>query len=52
VNGKLYFVPPAFSGIGAIYNMGTLAELGVRAPTTWSQVLALCDKAKAAGIAA
>ena len=24
VNGKLYFVPPAFSGIGAIYNMGTL----------------------------
>jgi raffinose/stachyose/melibiose transport system substrate-binding protein len=52
LNGKLYFVPPAFSGIGAIYSMGTLAELGVRAPTTWSQVLALCDKAKEAGIAA
>jgi raffinose/stachyose/melibiose transport system substrate-binding protein len=52
VNGKLYFVPPAFSGIGAIYNMGTLGKLGVQAPTTWSQVLALCDKAKEAGIAA
>jgi raffinose/stachyose/melibiose transport system substrate-binding protein len=52
VNGKLYFVPPAFSGIGAIYNMGTLSKLGVRAPTTWSQVLALCDRAKDEGIAA
>lgn len=52
VKGKLYFVPPAYSGIGAIYNMETLAKLGVSAPTTWSDVLALCDKAKAAGLAA
>jgi raffinose/stachyose/melibiose transport system substrate-binding protein len=52
VNGKLYFVPPAFSGIGAIYNMDTLSKLGVQAPTTWSQVLAFCDKAKDEGIAA
>jgi raffinose/stachyose/melibiose transport system substrate-binding protein len=52
VGGRLYFVPPAFSGIGAIYNMDTLAKLGVQAPTTWSQVLALCDKAKSAGMAA
>jgi raffinose/stachyose/melibiose transport system substrate-binding protein len=52
VDGKLYFVPPAFSGIGAIYNMETLSKLGVQAPTTWSQVLSLCDKAKDAGIAA
>jgi raffinose/stachyose/melibiose transport system substrate-binding protein len=52
VKGKLYFVPPAYSGIGAIYNMQTLAKLGATAPTTWSQVLALCDKAKAAGLAA
>ena len=52
VKGKLYFVPPAYSGIGAIYNMDTLAKIGAQAPTTWSQVLALCDKAKDAGIAA
>ena len=44
VNGKLYFVPPAFSGIGAIYNMDTLGKIGAQAPTTWSQVLALCDQ--------
>jgi raffinose/stachyose/melibiose transport system substrate-binding protein len=52
VKGKLYFVPPAYSGIGAIYNMGTLGKLGMSAPKTWSDVLALCDKAKAAGLAA
>jgi raffinose/stachyose/melibiose transport system substrate-binding protein len=30
----------------------TLEKIGACAPTTWNQVLALCDKAKAAGIAA
>jgi raffinose/stachyose/melibiose transport system substrate-binding protein len=52
VSGKLYFVPPAYSGIGAIYNMDTLTKIGAQPPTTWSQVLALCSKAKTAGIAA
>jgi raffinose/stachyose/melibiose transport system substrate-binding protein len=52
VNGKLYIVPVAFSGIGAIYNMDNLKKLGLQAPTTWNQVLTLCDKAKAAGMAA
>jgi raffinose/stachyose/melibiose transport system substrate-binding protein len=52
VGGKLYIVPVAYSGIGAIYNMGTLAKLGASPPTTWSQVLALCATAKAAGVAA
>jgi raffinose/stachyose/melibiose transport system substrate-binding protein len=52
VKGKLYMVPPAYSGIGAIYNMETLTKLGVSAPTTWSEVLALCDKAKEADLAA
>jgi diketogulonate reductase-like aldo/keto reductase len=51
VGGRLYFVPPAYSGIGAIYNMNTLGKIGAQPPTTWSQVLNLCDKAKAAGIA-
>jgi raffinose/stachyose/melibiose transport system substrate-binding protein len=32
--------------------MNTLAKIGATAPTTWSQVLDLCAKAKAAGIAA
>jgi raffinose/stachyose/melibiose transport system substrate-binding protein len=52
VKGKLYVVPPALSGIGAIYNMGTLAKLRVAPPTTWSGVLSLCATARAAGIAA
>lgn len=52
VDGKLYTVPLALSGLGAIYNMSVLKQLGVAPPTTWSQVLNLCSKAKAAGITA
>lgn len=52
VDGKLYFVPPAYSGIGAIYNMNTLNQYGLKPPTTWNAVLSFCQKAKAAGIAA
>jgi raffinose/stachyose/melibiose transport system substrate-binding protein len=52
VGGKLYTVPLGLSGLGPIYNMSVLSQLGVGAPTTWSQVLSLCSKAKAAGIAA
>jgi raffinose/stachyose/melibiose transport system substrate-binding protein len=52
VGGKLYTVPLGLSGLGPIYNMSVLNQLGVSAPTTWSQVLTLCSKAKTAGIAA
>jgi raffinose/stachyose/melibiose transport system substrate-binding protein len=46
VNGKTYTLPLAFSGIGALYNMSALAKVGKRPPTTFNQVLALCDAAK------
>jgi raffinose/stachyose/melibiose transport system substrate-binding protein len=46
VNGKTYTLPLAFSGIGALYNMASLAKVGKSAPTTFTQLLALCDAAK------
>ena len=50
VNGQaLLRAPRRYSGIGAIYNMGTLAKLGVSATDDVEPVLALCTKAKAAG---
>jgi raffinose/stachyose/melibiose transport system substrate-binding protein len=52
VDGKTYLLPMAFTGIGAIYNRPALAEVGGQAPTTWTQLLALCDSAKAKGKAA
>jgi raffinose/stachyose/melibiose transport system substrate-binding protein len=52
VGGKLYTVPLGLSGLGPIYNMSVLKQLGVAAPATWAQVLALCAKAKDAGITA
>jgi raffinose/stachyose/melibiose transport system substrate-binding protein len=52
VDGKLYTVPLGLSGLGPIYNLTVLKQLGVSPPTTWSQVLALCSKAKASGLVA
>ncbi len=49
VDGKTYLLPMAFSGIGAIYNQTALQAVGVQAPTTWTQLLAFCDAAKAKG---
>lgn len=52
VDGKTYILPLSFSGIGAIYNKDALAEVGAQPPTTWTQLLALCDVAKEKGKAA
>jgi raffinose/stachyose/melibiose transport system substrate-binding protein len=49
VDGRTYLLPMAFSGIGAIYNEAALTEIGVPAPTTWSELLAYCAAAKAKG---
>lgn len=49
VAGKTYLLPMAFSGIGAIYNQTALREIGVTAPTTWTELLAYCAAAKAKG---
>src|SRR4051795_13281779 len=35
VGGKLYTVPLAISGLGPIYNMSVLGQLGVGVPKTW-----------------
>ena len=49
-DGKTYILPISFSGIGAFYNKPALdAVNGGAAPSTWSEVLALCDAAKAHG---
>jgi raffinose/stachyose/melibiose transport system substrate-binding protein len=52
VGGKLYTVPLAISGLGPIYNMSVMGQLGASIPKTWDQVLALCDTAKSKGLAA
>lgn len=47
--GKQYLLPVTFTGIGAVYNKKAFDDVEATEPTTWSQVLALCDKAKASG---
>jgi len=49
VDGKVYAVPIGSTGLGPVYNETTLKSLGVAIPTTFTQVLDLCAKAKAAG---
>lgn len=49
VDGVRYLLPMAFSGIGAIYNVDTLDEIGSGAPETWDELLAFCDAAQSAG---
>ena len=48
-DGKLLSVPIGALGLGPVYNDQTMAELGVEIPTTYSEVLALCETAKANG---
>lgn len=49
VDGGRFLLPMALSGIGAIYNQATLAEIGSEAPETWDEVLAFCASAQDAG---
>jgi len=49
IDGKTYIAPIAFSGIGALYNDDALTAAGLKAPTTWTEVLQFCADAKAAG---
>ena len=52
VDGKTYLLPMSFSGIGAIYNQTALQAVGVKAPATWTELLAFCAAAKGKGKAA
>lgn len=49
-DGKTYIFSPGTSMLGAIYNKKAFATAGVEPPTTWSELLAVCDKLKKKGI--
>ncbi|MFP8883837.1 ABC transporter substrate-binding protein [Streptomyces mangrovi] len=49
VDGGTYAVPVTFSAIGAIYSQQALEAVGGTAPTTWTELLALCDTARRHG---
>ncbi|MET8208883.1 extracellular solute-binding protein [Streptomyces sp. NPDC005373] len=44
--GKTYAYPGTIQGLGGIYNLTKMKELGLKVPTTWGQVLGLCKSAK------
>lgn len=50
VNGKVYAEPLFATGSGINYNASELKKRGWPVPTTFSQLIQLCGKAKAAGI--
>jgi raffinose/stachyose/melibiose transport system substrate-binding protein len=49
LNGALYAFQPIVSPHGVFTNDGLFATLGLKVPRTFSQLLALCEKALAAG---
>ena len=50
VNGKVYGLPYQSLFNNPLYNAEMFAKNGWKVPTTWSQTLAFCKTAKAAGI--
>src|SRR5690606_9095445 len=51
-DGGTYVAPVSSAGIGAAYNLTVMEEVGLEVPQTWTEVLALCADAQAAGKAA
>jgi raffinose/stachyose/melibiose transport system substrate-binding protein len=49
IDGKTYGLPSKLDAVGAIYNTGTLDELGLEVPTTYSELLDYCADVKDAG---
>ena len=49
-DGKTYLAPMFYSPCGLFYNAGLFEEKGWTVPTTWDEMWALGDKAKAEGI--
>lgn len=49
-DGKTYLAPMFYSPTGLFYNQALLEEKGWEVPTTWDEMWALGDKAKAEGI--
>ena len=50
-DGKMYLAPINYGPCGLFYNAGLLKQKGWELPTTWDEMWALGDKAKAEGIA-
>ncbi|MGL5677162.1 MAG: carbohydrate ABC transporter substrate-binding protein [Cellulosilyticaceae bacterium] len=50
-DGKTYLAPMFYGPCGLFYNAGLFAEKGWEVPTTWDEMWALGDKAKAEDIA-
>lgn len=51
VDGKLYGIPmDSVTLSGVFYNKKIFADAGVAIPTTWDEMLAACEKLKAAGV--
>jgi|GEM_PF-54685 len=50
VDGKQYFVPQAIQWNGIFYRIDVMAEAGVDPPTTWDELLTICDALSEAGI--
>jgi raffinose/stachyose/melibiose transport system substrate-binding protein len=49
LNGALYAFEPVFSPYGIFTNDGLFTKLGLKVPRTFSQLLAVCQKAQADG---
>ncbi|MFF5081783.1 ABC transporter substrate-binding protein [Actinoplanes sp. NPDC000266] len=47
--GKTYNAVFGLNGIGAVYNDEALAKSGLKAPTTWTELLKFCGEAAAKG---
>ena len=48
-DGKVYGVTPGLTSISAIYNQDALDQAGLKAPTTWDELLQFCSDAKTKG---
>ncbi|TCN36908.1 raffinose/stachyose/melibiose transport system substrate-binding protein [Kribbella orskensis] len=49
-DGKTFIFSPGTSVLGAIYNKKAFAKAGVEVPTTWSELLTVCETLKKKGI--
>ena len=52
VDGKTYITPSWLTLIGSIYNTAAMEKAGAEVPTTYTEVLELCDLAKSKGVRA
>ena len=49
-NGRQYALPMDYAGIGIIYNKAIFNAVGITPPTTYRELIAVCEKLEDAGI--